>query len=547
MRGGLELKILLVIVTAVTTILTGFGVYEYVSSKKFMTDEMTGLGNAISARLGQNLVTPMWDFDTDLAFSTLKTEMKEDIIHGVIVFEEGGEKIFAAMTRDEDWNPVQTDKVIEGEFIEVESAVTREGKSIGTVRLLMTEKFMKEALTKSVYSIVIKTVAIDLAIVLVLAFFIRRFVMGPLSRIQSFASRVGSGDLTCTIDSGRYTDELLLLKDAMESMVCTLGEKISEVQDKQEEAEEQTRLTKEAATLAEEARNQAEMARSEGMTEAARTLETIVSRITDAAHQIGVKIDETHDGAQAQSVRAAETATAMEQMNATVLEVARNAGETSSQAEEARQKAREGEEIVRQAVDAIELVKTKTDYLMTNMEELNNQAHDTGKILGVITDIADQTNLLALNAAIEAARAGEAGRGFAVVADEVRKLAEKTMDATKEVEESIGGIRSGAERSAATTREADEVVTKATDLANDSGKALEVILTLVEGTSARIASIATAAEEQSATSDEIARSVGEINAITDETTRGMDLASQEVGDMKTLVTDLENLIAKLKR
>jgi len=547
MRGGLELKILLVIVFAVTTILTGFGVYEYITSKTAMTAQLERKGENIRKRLEQHLISALWDYDSDSAITSLKSEMKEHEVYGILVHEEGGKNIFAAMTRDKEWKPVETKTAIKGKFVTTEADILRRGKVVGHVTVLITEKFMDEALMQSIYGIAVKTIAIDLAIVLVLAFFIRRFVMKPLGRIQAFAARVGGGDLTCTLVTGHYTDELLVLKDAMESMVCSLSDKMDEVQERQAEAEEQTRLAKDAAQQADAARLQAESARQEGMMEAARTLEGIVSKINSTSHHISEKIIETSEGAERQSARSAETATAMEEMNATVMEVAKNAGETSIQAEEAMNKAKEGADIVRQAVEAIGKVDSKTDELMENMTVLNSQAQNTGQILGVISDIADQTNLLALNAAIEAARAGEAGRGFAVVADEVRKLAEKTMDATKQVEESINGIRSGAKKSGETTKEADEVVKKATELASMSGTALDEILGLVEGTSTRIASIATAAEEQSATSEQITRSVDEINSITDETSRDMHVASDGVEDLKNLVADLEGLIDQLKR
>ncbi|GHV54337.1 hypothetical protein FACS1894206_06890 [Deltaproteobacteria bacterium] len=145
-------------------------------------------------------------------------------------------------------------------------------------------------------------------------------------------------------------------------------------------------------------------------------------------------------GAEMQRARVESTASAMTEMNSTVMEVARNAGQASEQSEKTKDKANDGAELVNQVVKAINLVNKISGVLQTNMQELGAQAESIGGVMNVISDIADQTNLLALNAAIEAARAGEAGRGFAVVADEVRKLAEKTMSATQEVGGSITAI-----------------------------------------------------------------------------------------------------------
>ena len=159
--------------------------------------------------------------------------------------------------------------------------------------------------------------------------------------------------------------------------------------------------------------------------------------------------------------------------------------------------------------------------LKTDMLSLGQQAEGIGRIMGVISDIADQTNLLALNAAIEAARAGDAGRGFAVVADEVRKLAEKTMSATKEVDESVRGIQHSAHQNMSSVDRAVEAIGQATSLANRSGEALRAIVDLVGMATDQVASIATAAEEQSATSEEITRSIEDVSRISSETSEAM--------------------------
>ena len=164
----------------------------------------------------------------------------------------------------------------------------------------------------------------------------------------------------------------------------------------------------------------------------------------------------------------------------------------------------------------------------------------------VIDDIADQTNLLALNAAIEAARAGEAGRGFAVVADEVRKLAEKTQTATKEVDAAIEDIRNRAHENAEATEEAVAAILRSTELAGKAGAAIEDIRESVVLTADQVRSIATAAEEQSATSEEVARSTEQINAISGETAQAMAEARNDLNALADLAASLKELIGRMQ-
>uniref|UniRef100_I2PYH3 Methyl-accepting chemotaxis protein n=1 Tax=Desulfovibrio sp. U5L TaxID=596152 RepID=I2PYH3_9BACT len=330
------------------------------------------------------------------------------------------------------------------------------------------------------------------------------------------------------------------------TMVANLKAKIAESDQKSREAAEEAELARQATAKAEEATREAARAKAEGMLQAARRLEGVVAVVTSASDELAAQVEQASRGSEAQAQRVGETATAMEEMNATVLEVAKNAGEAAETSGKARAKAEEGEAAVGKVVTFMGQVKDNAHQSREDMGALGKQAEGIGQILGVISDIADQTNLLALNAAIEAARAGEAGRGFAVVADEVRKLAEKTMTATKEVGDAIRDIQSGTRKNYDNVSQAVAVAEEATALVGQSGQILAEIVTLVDTAADQVRSIATAAEQQSATSEEINRSVEDVNRISTETAEAMRHSATAVDELAGQARELSSLIEEMK-
>ena len=287
-------------------------------------------------------------------------------------------------------------------------------------------------------------------------------------------------------------------------------------------------------------------AKQNTMLKVAQDASGIADRVAAASEELAAQVEQISRGAEVQRTRVESTASAMTEMNATVLEVARSAGQASEQSEGTRQKAEGGASLVNRVVNAINRVNAVANTLQENMKELGAQAESIGGVMNVISDIADQTNLLALNAAIEAARAGEAGRGFAVVADEVRKLAEKTMSATKEVGDNINAIQQSARTNIDEVGNAVENIMEATALADSSGQALHEIVELASANSSVVASIATAAEQQSATSEEINSAVEEINRIVAETSSGIMQSSAAVQDLSRTAQELRRVMEGLR-
>jgi len=269
----------------------------------------------------------------------------------------------------------------------------------------------------------------------------------------------------------------------------------------------------------------------------------VAEAVSSASEELSAQIEQAAKGATIQKDRAAETATAMEEMNATVMEVAQNAHAAATRSDQARVKAQDGRGVVGNVMSSMEDVRAHALSLKERMSSLEGRAQNIGQIMNVISDIADQTNLLALNAAIEAARAGEAGRGFAVVADEVRKLAEKTMAATHEVDQAITGIQREAKDNMASVDQTALAVEKVTSLAGESGQALELIVNLSDSATVEVHAIATASEQQSAASEEINRAVADINRISNETAQAMAHSSDAVGDLAKQAATLQALIA----
>lgn len=285
---------------------------------------------------------------------------------------------------------------------------------------------------------------------------------------------------------------------------------------------------------------------NELISRAAQRATAVAENMASASDEFAAQVEETRASTEQQRASTSEAASAIEQMSASIMEVAGNARDVTELAESSRTKAGEGSAEVERTQKVIQSMSKEAETLMHDMVGLGDQAEEIGKVLGVINDIADQTNLLALNAAIEAARAGEAGKGFAVVADEVRKLAEKTMQATKEVGSVVKAIQASAVQSKTSTESVVSSVGQGVESATTIAETFRQILEMIEQTAKRVSGIADAVEQQSTAGDQVATATHHIQNAAQETASAMEESSHAVVELARMAGELKDIISEMR-
>lgn len=280
-----------------------------------------------------------------------------------------------------------------------------------------------------------------------------------------------------------------------------------------------------------------------------RILEQIsiaISRTVSATMQISSSTEQMSSGLHEQSCQADEVASAVGQMTRTIFDTAQNVSFAAETSNETGKLAKEGNVDVSLTIEGMKRISNVVSDAANTIETLGKNSNKIGEIVNVINEIADQTNLLALNAAIEAARAGEHGRGFAVVADEVRKLAERTTSATKEISDMIGSIQSDTQGAVKSIYSGKEEVEKGLQLAEKSGKSLKNITDSTLNVVDLITQIATASEEQSAAAEQISQSIDGIKQVSHESAEGIQMITNIASELNQLTENLEELISTFK-
>lgn len=334
------------------------------------------------------------------------------------------------------------------------------------------------------------------------AWVITRQITRPLQDTLNAVQRIAEGDLTASVQVDRR-DEMGQLQQGIQHMATTLRELIGGIRDG-------------------------------------------VGQIASAAEELSAVTEQTRAGANSQKSETDQVATAMHEMSATVQEVARNAEQASQAANEADGQARLGDQVVGEVIAQIERLAAEVSRSSEAMNGLQQESNKIGSVMDVIKAVAEQTNLLALNAAIEAARAGEAGRGFAVVADEVRGLAQRTQKSTEEIEALIAGLQNGTKQVAAAMRSSCSLTDSSVELTRKAGNSLGNITQAVSNIQSMNLQIAAAAEEQSAVAEEISRSILSVRDISEQTATASNETAASSAELARLGSQLQALVSRFR-
>ena len=495
-----------VFVSVVTVVLIGSGAINFISAKSQLDEREKAQSAALSTRLRLSVPQLVWDFDDKQIEKLLEAEMIEPDISGILVKNKDG--VVAGRVRDADGKaqPAPKDAKLSGavQTISLDYLDGDVSKAVGELEFLVSTARGDAAIRSLLIKLGVQIVVLNVILMLTLSMSMQRMVFKPLGHISNALQEIASGeaDLTKRLEVGER-NELGEVAYWFNTFVGQLQKIVKHVVES-----------------------------TQGLAQA----EEVMSR----------GIEESAQRANEQSEIVTSMAAAMEEMTVGISHVADQSSEVRSTSEQSGVLARSGSTAVTELIGEMRCISDSVNRSSETIEALGKESEKISTVANVIKDIADQTNLLALNAAIEAARAGEQGRGFAVVADEVRKLAERTTKSTVEISGIIGVVQDGIHEAVSRMHSGVSAVSNGSTRADEAGRAIDELNVSSGKVIGSVNDISLAISEQSSASTEIAQRVEAIAQLAEESNVAMGRTAESARTVKTLVEAMRNAVSGFK-
>jgi len=415
-------------------------------------------------------------------------------------YEGQVQTVFGLLSKGDVGEAIEKSVHIELEEEKINHELLLLGRKIGQLSADLAK--MAERDEKNAFSLLITVTVITIVFSLLLAHFLTANISRGINYAVEVTERISTGDLTQTIDlnsGGEIGQQLYALKvmqDHLRSMIGEMGQSSTE--------------------------------------------------LSSSSEELAVVSEQTTKNLCLQQTEVEQVATAMNEMAATINEVAKNAAASSQAAQNANKEASEGGRVVEETIESIEKLASGVENAGAVIQALATDSENIGSVLDVIKGVAEQTNLLALNAAIEAARAGEQGRGFAVVADEVRTLAQRTQQSTHEIEQMIEKLQSGTQNAVSVMIDSQDLARHSVNEAARAGASLEIITAAVGSISDMNIQIASAAEEQSCVAEEMNNNITSVNSISEQNATAATQTTSSSEELSRMAAHLQDLILRFK-